>query len=63
VLLFSRTIIRDIHRLNAAANAISMGNTEAVVEVERQDEIGELAQSFGRMLASLKIMMLMGREP
>ncbi len=57
IALFSRTIIRDIKKLNGAANAISMGNTDARVDVERKDEIGELADSFGRMVASLKIMM------
>ena len=57
IALFSRTIIRDIKSLNATANAISTGNTNVSVDVERKDEIGELAESFGRMVASLKIMM------
>ena len=57
IALFSRTIIRDIRTLNATANAISTGNTNVSVDVERKDEIGELADSFGRMAASLKIMM------
>jgi len=57
VALFSRTIIRDIKKLNATANEISTGNTNVNVDVERNDEIGELAESFGRMVASLKIMM------
>jgi adenylate cyclase len=57
VALFSRTIIRDIKSLNATANAISTGDTSVSVDVERKDEIGELAESFGRMVASLKIMM------
>lgn len=58
ILLFSKTIIRDIHKLNNAANAISLGDTDVHVDVERKDEIGELAESFGRMVASLKIMMM-----
>lgn len=57
IALFSRTIIRDIRRLNETANAISTGNTGVSIGVERTDEIGELADSFGRMVASLKIMM------
>ncbi len=57
IALFSRTIIRDIQTLNATANAISTGNTNVSVDIERKDEIGELADSFGRMVASLKIMM------
>lgn len=58
ILLFSKTIIRDVHKLNHVANTISMGNMDVDVDVERSDEIGELAESFGRMVASLKIMMM-----
>jgi HAMP domain-containing protein len=57
VLIFSRTIIRDIRSLNRIATEISMGNKNVQMNVERTDEIGELAESFGRMVASLKIMM------
>lgn len=57
--LFSVTIIRDIKKLNLAAEKISMGDTDVHVDVHRQDEIGELAASFERMVASLKIMMSM----
>lgn len=57
IALFSRTIIRDIRILNTTANAISTGNTSVSIGVKRRDEIGELADSFGRMVASLKIMM------
>jgi methyl-accepting chemotaxis protein len=56
--LFSKTIIRDIKKLNAAANDISKGSMDAKIEVKRNDEIGELADSFSRMSASLKIMMM-----
>jgi len=55
--LFSVTIIRDINQLNRAAQKISMGDTDVRVDVHRKDEIGELADSFSRMVASLKIMM------
>jgi adenylate cyclase len=54
---FSLTIIRDINKLNKAAELISMGDTNVSVDVHRKDEIGELADSFVRMVASLKIMM------
>lgn len=63
ILLFSQTIIKDIHKLNRAATQISMGDMDAQVDVVRRDEIGELADSFGRMAASLKIMMMARREP
>jgi HAMP domain-containing protein len=55
--LFSVTIIRDINKLNHAAQKISTGETDVIINVRRKDEIGELADSFGRMVASLKIMM------
>jgi len=55
--LFSVTIIRDINKLNRAAQKISIGATDVTVDVRRQDEIGELADSFERMVTSLKIMM------
>ncbi|MDD5191299.1 MAG: HAMP domain-containing protein [Dehalococcoidales bacterium] len=55
--IFSVTIIRDIKKLNKTADEISKGNTNVSVNVNRKDEIGELAESFGRMVTSLKIMM------
>ncbi len=53
---FSRTIIRDIKLLNESAEKISMGNTDVTINVKRGDEIGELADSFSRMVASIKIL-------
>jgi HAMP domain-containing protein len=58
IFFFSKTIIKDIRKLNNIANDISMGNISVSMDVERKDEIGELAESFGRMVASLKIMMM-----
>lgn len=57
MIYFSRTIIRDIRKLNDVATRISTGDTAVEVDVRRNDEIGELADSFSRMVASLKIMM------
>lgn len=54
---FSRTIIRDINLLNEGAEKISMGDTDVTINVRRSDEIGDLADSFSRMVASLKILM------
>ena len=62
VLFFSQTIIRDIKKLNAGADKISHGDTDVIIDVIRKDEIGELADSFSRMVASLKIMMGIGEE-
>jgi len=57
IMMFSQTIIRDIKKLNQTANQISMGTMNIKLDVKRNDEIGELADSFSRMEASLKIMM------
>jgi len=56
--LFSVTIIKDIKKLNFTAEEISKGNMNVTVNVKRKDEIGDLAESFSRMVASLKFMML-----
>ncbi|MBN2053075.1 HAMP domain-containing protein [Candidatus Woesearchaeota archaeon] len=55
--LFSATIKKDIKKLNQAAEKISTGDMDVTIDVKRSDEIGELAESFSRMAASLKIMM------
>jgi adenylate cyclase len=59
---FGLTIIRDVRKLNKAAEDISKGDLEAQVDVNRKDEIGDLAESFSRMLASLKFEMMMRQE-
>jgi len=58
ILVFSKTIIKDVRQPNLVATQISMGDMDVHVEVERKDEIGELGESFGRMVASLKVMMM-----
>jgi HAMP domain-containing protein len=57
VFIFSKTIIRDINKLNEIAEAISMGNITVALNIKRNDEIGTLAKSFKRMVASLKVLM------
>ncbi len=54
---FSLTMIRDLKKLNTTAEEISKGNMNVTVNVNRKDEIGDLAESFSRMVASLKFMM------
>lgn len=56
--VISKTMIRDIRSLNESAGKISTGDVNVMVTVERKDEIGELADSFSRMVSSLKIMMM-----
>ena len=62
VAVFSVTIIKDVKKLNRAADKISKGDMTAEVDINRKDEIGELGDSFSRMIASLKFEMLMRQE-
>ncbi len=62
ILLFSLTFIRDIKKLNVATRKISTGSMSASMDIKRKDEVGELSDSFGRMIASLKIETMMRNE-
>ncbi len=62
VAVLALSIVRDIKKLNATANKISMGEMDVSVDVKRKDEVGELADSFSRMVASLKFEMLSRQE-
>lgn len=53
-ILLSRTITRPLTQLTQVADRISLGELDAKVEVRSKDEIGELAESIGRMQASLQ---------
>lgn len=55
-LLVSRTISKPIKRLRNAAVEISKGKFDATIEIKSEDEIGELANSFNRMIWHLKKM-------
>lgn len=57
-LLLTRMIVRPINKLNKVANEISQGKTElSMPDIKSRDEIGDLAKSFSRMIASIKFMM------
>jgi len=53
-LLISRTIIRELRNLVAAAKNMGSGDLTENVKVDSKDEIGELAESFNQMLANLR---------
>jgi len=50
-------IVSPIKELTDIADRVSQGEMDLAVEVEAHDEIGELADSFNRMINSLKIAM------
>ncbi|MBI5929597.1 MAG: GAF domain-containing protein [Chloroflexi bacterium] len=53
-LLFMRTISRPISNLSQTATLIAGGNLALYAQVERDDEIGNLAQSFNSMTSQLR---------
>jgi HAMP domain-containing protein len=56
------SMIKDIKKLTKQANEISMGHSAGSINIKRNDEIGELADSFSRMAASIKILMMTDEE-
>ena len=54
ILILTRAITRPIQELSAAAENITHGNLNQPIEIQRDDEVGRLAQSFEQMRLSLK---------
>ncbi len=52
---FVRVITRPIESLVKVAEEISRGDLSKTVNIHRRDEIGHLAESFNRMIESLKL--------
>ncbi|HEY9651772.1 MAG TPA: PAS domain-containing protein, partial [Coleofasciculaceae cyanobacterium] len=53
-ILTARWITKPIQKLNTAAKNIAQGEWDKPVELERADEVGELANSFNSMAAQLQ---------
>ncbi|MCP3900161.1 MAG: DUF3365 domain-containing protein [Desulfobacteraceae bacterium] len=53
--LFGRVILKPINSLSKVADKISIGELNTKVNVSGNDEISDLAESFERMRASIKI--------
>ena len=54
--IFALSITRPIKKLTRAAEKVSMGDLDVNVEVKSNDEIGDLAESFGRMVTAYRFM-------
>lgn len=52
--LTAKHVAWPLMRMNRAAKVIANGNFEERVEIERRDELGELAESFNQMAESLQ---------
>jgi twitching motility protein PilJ len=57
LVLIVRSITVPIRKLCAAADRISLGDMSVQIEINTQDDIGELAQKFRRLQVSLKASM------
>ena len=57
VWIVSRRFTRPLSRLSDAAGAIARGEYERRVDVQREDEIGALAESFNRMAGEIQTTM------
>lgn len=53
-ILIARWITQPISQLNQSARAIAQGNWQTRVDVQRSDELGELAKSFNYMAEQLE---------
>ncbi len=53
-ILTARWVARPLIRLNEAAKQIAQGQWHKTVEINRTDEVGELAQSFNQMASQLQ---------
>ncbi len=55
-LWMSRRITNPIAQLNDAAEKVSMGDMDVAITVKSDDEIGDLAESFGRMVTAVRFL-------
>lgn len=54
-ILFARSLARSLSGVGAAFRAVADGNLDSRVAIERQDEIGDLARDFDRLVERLEI--------
>ncbi len=52
-MMMSRGITKPLNKLSKASSNIASGNYSSFVEIKRQDELGELANSFNFMLTKI----------
>jgi len=52
--LMSRNITKSLAKLTVAASAVAQGHYDSPVQIEREDELGQLATSFNAMASQIK---------
>jgi len=55
-------ITAPIKHLAEVADKVSKGEMDVTIDINRNDEIGELAEAFNRLIASVKILTMSGDE-
>lgn len=55
-ILFGRSVVGPIKKLTVAADKVSKGDLSVTVQLKSNDEIGELAESFERMVTAVKFL-------
>lgn len=61
-LLMTEYLSRPLRKLTAIANKVSQGDMHSKVDIVSDDEIGEIAESFNRLINSIKIMEALNKE-
>ncbi|HEX2162715.1 MAG TPA: cache domain-containing protein, partial [Thermoanaerobaculia bacterium] len=59
----SRALVRPLKALREATDRISRGDVDVQLDIRSDDEIGELADSFERMVAAIKFFRAHSRRP
>ena len=59
----SRAFVRPLKELKVATERISRGDFDVQLDIRSEDEIGELAHSFERMVAAIKFFRAHSRRP
>lgn len=62
-ILLAGTIVRPLRQLRSAADRISRGDMGVSLDIDARDEVGELAESFERMIAAIRFFRERGQAP
>jgi HAMP domain-containing protein len=60
--LAARELLAPLHKLERAADQVSRGNLDVDLDIHSRDEIGDLAESFERMVAAIRFFRAHSRE-
>jgi HAMP domain-containing protein len=60
--LAARALLAPLHKLERAADQVSRGNLDVDLDIHSRDEIGDLAESFERMVAAIRFFRAHSRE-